>query len=222
MNSSENEEINSTHSTDESTKQEIIRGAQELFWTYGIRSVTMDDIANKLGMSKKTLYQYIKDKADLVYECAKMQLDSEFCNMDKALSESEHALDEVMKVVEYNQEFFLNFHPSLLIDLQRGFPKAWKLFLEHKEERFIKTITNNIIRGIQEGLYREDIEPTTLARMRMEQVQIIFNPQVYSPREYQLLDVHFQLFKHFIYGLVTPKGYELLTELLSTVKMFKR
>ena len=206
----------------EAVKNSIVEGAQDLFWMYGIRSVTMDDIANKLGMSKKTLYQYINDKADLVFECSKRHLDSELCNMDRALDEAENAIDEVMKVVKYNKEFILNFHPSLLMDLQRGYPKAWKLFLDHKEERFIKTISNNITRGIKEGLYREDIEPTTIARMRMEQVQIVFNPQVYSPREYQILDVHLQLFKHFIFGLVTLKGYELLTQMLGKNDFFQK
>jgi len=92
----------------EAVKKTIVEGAQQLFWTYGLRSVTMDDIASKLAMSKKTLYQYIQDKAELVYLCAEYQLENEHCNMEEASQKAENAIDQVLKIMEYNRQFFLN------------------------------------------------------------------------------------------------------------------
>lgn len=204
----------------ETVKKTIVEGAQELFWTYGLRSVTMDDIASKLAMSKKTLYQYIQDKAELVYLCAEYQLENEHCNMEEASEKAEHAIDEVLKIMEYNRQFFLNFHPSLILDLQRSYPKAWKMFLRHKEEKIIKGIKANMERGKDEGLYRMDINAEVVARMRMAQVESIFNPQIFSPKIYNIGDVQFQMFKHFLYGLVTIKGHQTLTEALENVSFF--
>jgi AcrR family transcriptional regulator len=204
----------------EAVKKTIVEGAQELFWTYGLRSVTMDDIASKLAMSKKTLYQYIQDKADLVYLCAEHQLESEHCNMEEASEQAENAIDEVLKIMEYNRQFFLNFHPSLILDLQRSYPKAWKMFLRYKEEKIIKSIKANMQRGKEEGLYRIDIDPDVIARMRMAQVESIFNPQVFSQKTYNIGEVQFQIFKHFLYGLVTLKGHQILTETMENVAFF--
>lgn len=204
----------------ETIKKSIVQGAQELFWTYGLRSVTMDDIASKLAMSKKTLYQYIQDKAELVYLCAEHQLENEHCNMEEASQKAENAIDQVLKIMEYNRQFFLNFHPSLILDLQRSYPKAWKMFLRHKEEKIIKSIKANMQRGKEEGLYREDIEPEVIARMRMAQVESIFNPQVFSPKTHHIGEVQFQIFKHFLYGLVTLEGHQLLTKAMENVEFF--
>ncbi|WP_375562332.1 TetR/AcrR family transcriptional regulator [Bernardetia sp. OM2101] len=204
----------------EAVKKTIVEGAQELFWTYGLRSVTMDDIASKLAMSKKTLYQYIQDKAELVYLCAEHQLENEHCNMEEASQKAENAIDQVLKIMEYNRQFFLNFHPSLILDLQRSYPKAWKMFLRHKEEKIIKGIKANMERGKEEGLYREDIDPEVIARMRMAQVESIFNPQVFSQKTYNIGDVQFQIFKHFLYGLVTIEGHHTLTKALESVEFF--
>ena len=202
-------------------KQHIVEGAQELFWTYGLRSVTMDDIANKLAMSKKTVYQYIQDKAELVFLCAEHQLENEFCNKNEVSQHAENAIVEVLKIMEYNRKFFLNFHPSLILDLQRSYPKAWKMFLRHKEEKIIKGIQENMERGIKEGLYRADIEPEVIARMRMAQVEAIFNPQVFSQKSHNIGEVQFQVFKHFLYGLVTLEGHKILTEAITKIEFNK-
>lgn len=204
----------------EAVKKSIVQGAQELFWMYGLRSVTMDDIANKLAMSKKTLYQYIQDKAELVYLCAENQLNDEHCNMEDAYEKAENAIDQVLQIMKYNRQFFLNFHPSLILDLQRSYPKAWKMFLRYKEEKIITSIKANMQRGKDEGLYRQDIDPEVLARMRMAQVESIFNPQVFSPKYYSVGEVQFQTFKHFLYGLVTIEGHQTLTKALENVEFF--
>jgi hypothetical protein len=75
-------------------------------------------------------------------------------------------------------------------------------------------------RGKDEGLYRIDIEPEVIARMRMAQVESIFNPQVFSPKLHHIGEVQFQIFKHFLYGLVTLKGHQTLTEAMENVEFF--
>lgn len=213
----QNERTNPENQEFESIKKTIVQGAQELFWTYGLRSVTMDDIASKLAMSKKTLYQYIQDKAELVYLCAEYQLEDEHCNMEDAFQNAENAIDEVLKLMEYNRQFFLNFHPSLILDLQRSYPKAWKMFLRHKEEKIIKGIQANMQRGKEQGLYRQNLDPEVMARMRMAQVESIFNPQIFSPKTYNIGEVQFQIFQHFLYGVVTLEGYHILTKALENI-----
>ncbi|WP_051203345.1 TetR/AcrR family transcriptional regulator [Hugenholtzia roseola] len=198
---------------DEQQRKMVVE-AQELFWQYGLRSVTMDEIATRLSVSKKTIYQYFEDKADLIFHCVKHHLEEEIGCISNAAVQAENALAEVMRIMQHNQRFMLSFHPSILYDLQKYYPKAWSLFLEQKEKRFSENVKANMQRGIQEGLYRPDIDPLVMAVLRMEEVQMGFNPTVFPQKEFHIPSVQIQLFKHFIFGIVTPKGYEIFAQYL--------
>lgn len=195
-------------------QRKMITEAQELFWRHGLRSVTMGEIAARLSVSKKTIYQYFEDKADLVFHCVKHHLEEKIGCISSAAVEAENALAEVMRIMQHNQRFMLSFHPSILYDLQKYYPKAWALFLEQKEKRFLENLKANMQRGIREGLYRPDIDPLVMAVLRMEEVQLGFNPAIFPQEEFHIPSVQIQLFKHFVFGIVTPKGYEVFVQYL--------
>lgn len=191
--------------------QERIRHkADELFRRYGIRSVTMDEIAAQLGMSKKTIYQYYTDKDQLVDAVAvdEIQFSQECCMRDTAASEN--AIDEIFKVMEFVEEMFRNMNPSMLHDLEKYHPGGYKKFLEHKNKFLYEMVKKNIERGIKEELYRPEIDVEIMSRFRLETMMIAFNSDLFPPSKFNFVKLQQEILEHFLYGLATLKGYKLI------------
>ena len=190
-------------------KEKIVAGAGDMFMKFGVRSVTMDDVARELGMSKKTLYQSFTNKDDLVLEVSKAHIEAEKIEFGSVEAESANALDELFRITKCVRKSMQSVNPSLLFDLQKYHPTSWDLFLDFKYNFIRAMVERNVTKGIEEGYYRSEITPDLMAKLRMEQVQMAFDPKVFPPSEYDLVEVQMQVLDHFIHGLLSNKGREL-------------
>lgn len=177
---------------------------------YGIRSVSMDDIANNLGMSKKTLYQYFSDKDELVEGVVDRHItgiegDCITCRHDAA-----DAIHEIFITMERIMEEFSNINPTLLYDLEKFHFKAFRRFKEHKDKFLLQVIRDNIEWGIKDELYRSDVNVDVLSRYRIESMMIPFNVTAFPPGKYNLAITSGIIIENFIYGLATIKGHKLI------------
>ncbi|HET9746762.1 MAG TPA: TetR/AcrR family transcriptional regulator [Chitinophagaceae bacterium] len=191
--------------------QERIRHkADELFRRYGIRSVTMDEIATQLGMSKKTIYQYYTDKDQLVDAVAvdEIQFSQQCCMRDSATAEN--AIEEIFKVMEFVEVMFRNMNPSMLHDLEKYHPGGYRKFLEHKNKFLYEMVKRNIERGIREELYRPEIDVEIMARYRLESMMLAFNTELFPTSKFNFVKLQQEILEHFLYGLATLKGYKLI------------
>jgi AcrR family transcriptional regulator len=191
-------------------KERILIKAEELFMQYGIRSVSMDDIANNLGMSKKTLYQYYADKDELVdavvdTHIKEIQTDCMSCQKD-----AKDAIHEIFLMMERIMEEFNNMNPMLLHDMEKFHFKAYQRFKEHKDKFLARIIRGNMEWGIKDELYRSDISVDIMVKFRLESMMIPFNVSVFPPGKYNLAIVSEEFIEHFIYGLSTIKGHKLI------------
>lgn len=188
----------------------IKQKADELFRRYGIRSVTMDEIATQLGISKKTIYQFYTDKDQLVDAVAveSIKFSEESCKKDMAMSAN--AIEEIFMVMEFVEVMFRNMNPSMLFDLEKYHPAGYKKFLEHKNRFLFDMIKRNLERGINEELYRPEINVEIMTRYRLESMMIAFNPELFSPSKFNLASLQQEIIEHFLYGLATLKGYKLI------------
>ena len=125
-------------------KRNIIGKAEELFRLYGVKSVTMDEIARELGISKKTIYQYFKDKDELVCETTTHILECDKHEFDQIQKEAANTIEELFLISKCLRRNLENLNPSILFDLKRYHPKAWKIFIEYKEMFFKETVRKNI------------------------------------------------------------------------------
>ncbi|HCM78041.1 MAG TPA: TetR/AcrR family transcriptional regulator [Cytophagales bacterium] len=191
------------------TKSKILKGAEELFMRYGIRSVSMDNISSHIGASKKTLYQYFKDKDEMVYSVAEAHITRDIADMNAVASKAKDAIEEIVMMSSCLRENLRNMNPSLLFDLQKYHHQAWNLWVDHKTNYIKKRIERSIDQGKLEGTFRPELNTEIIAIMRMETIQIAFDPALYPSEKFALADVQMQLFEHFIYGLFTEKGKKL-------------
>ena len=191
-------------------QERIRQKADELFRRYGIRSVTMDEIATQLGMSKKTIYQYYADKDQLVDAVAvdEINYSQECCTKDAA--SSANAVEEIFRVMEFVEVMFRNMNPSMLHDLEKYHPLGYRKFLEHKNKFLYDMIKKNIERGIREELYRPEIDIEIMVRYRLETMMLGFNTSLFPTVKFDLVKVHQEVLEHFLYGLATLKGYKLI------------
>ena len=191
------------------TNERIHIKAHELFMQYGLRSVSMDDIANSLGMSKKTIYLYYADKDALVDSVvsAIISNNQSVCNADK--KKAENAIHEIFLAMDMIMEMFRSMNPSLLFDMQKYYPAAFNKFLKHKNDYLYGVIKENLMRGIKEELYRPDIKVDIMARFRVESITLPFHPDFYTKVKASLAEIEQELTYHFLFGLISQKGYKL-------------
>jgi TetR/AcrR family transcriptional regulator, cholesterol catabolism regulator len=196
--------------TDFDTRTRIKEKAHDLFMQYGLRSVSMDDIAGNLGMSKKTIYQYFADKDELIVAVIneELQHNQTRCGQDRRYSDN--AVHEIFLAMDMVVELFSTMNPSLIYDMQKYHPNAFMKFQQHKNDFLYNTIRSNMERGIKEGLYREDFNLDIMARYRVESMMLPFNPDFHTRLKYNLARIQEELIIHFLFGLASPKGYKLI------------
>ena len=180
----------------------------EMFMQYGIRSVSMDDIANTLGMSKKTVYQYYADKDELVHAVIESHTQRIQVDCMKCTEMSKDAVHELFITIDQVMEEFSNMNPMLLHDLKKFHFRAYEVFTQYKNRFLATMIRDNIERGIREELYRPDLNVDVLTRFRLESMMIPFDVHLFPPGKYALASTTAIIMELFIYGLVTLKGHK--------------
>jgi AcrR family transcriptional regulator len=205
--------------TEIDNKERILAKSSELFMQYGIRSVSMDDIAGALGMSKKTIYQYFADKDELVNEVIRVILEDNEQNCSRDCIVAENAVDEMMKAIEMMEEMFRTMNPSVLFDLKKYHPKAYSIFEKHKSEYLYTVIRDNLVRGIREELYRPDLNIDIIAHLRIDSMMLPFDPTLFNKQGNSLVTVSRQILEHYLFGIVSLKGYNLVLQYQNTVKL---
>jgi len=190
----------------------IINATEMLFTKYGVKSISMDDIARETGMSKKTLYQHFTDKEDIVTHTTQNVMKRMRDEMLMAKANSKNAVEEMILISEILKKNFQSMNPALLFDLKKYHPKAWICYCNQKETSMMDHLKDNLEQGIKEGLYRDDIDVNVLARLRMEEVQIAFDPMLFPRDQFDLSNVQMQFFNHFLHGITTLKGHKLLNK----------
>ncbi|MCA0382440.1 MAG: TetR/AcrR family transcriptional regulator [Bacteroidetes bacterium] len=191
-------------------QQLILEKAFDLFKRYGIRSVSMDDIASQCGMSKKTLYQHFDDKDTLVHIILVHMVsksESQCCTIEQ---KSENAVHEIFLSIDMLQEMFEGINPIMLFDLHKYHQMAYKKLNDHKQQ-FIYSITKkNIERGIAEGVFRADINVEIMTHLHLHTISMTFEQEMLPRQKYSLVDIQMEVMLHYVHGLATPKGVKLI------------
>ncbi|RYG08242.1 MAG: TetR/AcrR family transcriptional regulator, partial [Chitinophagaceae bacterium] len=174
-------------------------------------SVTMDDIAKHLGVSKKTIYQNFKDKNELINILIRDRILNQDLQMNDCFAKSENAVQELYLGMQDMDYFLATMNPMLFYDLQKYHQEAWLKFVAFKEKEIGKKILENLERGKQEGLYREDINTEVITRMRLDQVDVVFTQSGhYDTNKHSLSNIMVEITRHFLFGICNNEGVKLI------------
>jgi AcrR family transcriptional regulator len=188
----------------------ILFKSRELMHRQGIKHVTMDDIASQLGISKKTIYQFYKDKDALVMAVINFELEEQALKCKKTQAIAENAVHEMFMILEDIQHMFKNMNPMTMNELAKYHPLAFERIQHHKDAFMHQIIKENLIKGVAEGLYRKDIDPEILSIYRIETSFVPFNSSLYPYSKFDIGKVTIQIIENFIYGVMSVKGIELM------------
>jgi len=194
-------------------RERIIEGAAGLFKTYGIKSVTMDFLANHLGMSKRTIYEVFTDKDELLMGVLTWMAGKQKELVRKILDDSENSIVAIFRMLEINRDNFQNMSPAFQADLKKY----------HHDVLMKKTVKcempdyrNNqqvIEKGIKEKLFRDDINPDLANRCLFNLGRSIMDHELYPFELFSRRDVIRNIFINYLKGISTLKGLELINEL---------
>jgi AcrR family transcriptional regulator len=191
-------------------KERILAKAADLFLRYGIRSITMDEIAAQLGISKKTIYQFFTDKDDMVAAVIELEIrkNENECNLFR--DQAENAVHQIFLALESLEEMLKYTNPLMLYDLEKHHPRSFRKLKEYKYQFLYGMIAANIQWGMEEELYRPDIQRDIVAKSRIELAFLVFNPDVFPHSRYKMSEVNYELAILFLHGVTTAKGKKLI------------
>ncbi|MCD4666178.1 MAG: TetR/AcrR family transcriptional regulator [Bacteroidales bacterium] len=186
--------------------QEIIEKARNLSFTYGIKNMSIDDMCNKLGISKKTFYKYFKNKTDLVekvLEFERERFKSIFVEYD---FEGVNAIDILLTVSKEIALRFKDVTPSLTFELKKYYPELYQKHFEARIDFIFEKIKINLTKGINQGIYRDDLSIELIARLYISRLIDIHDPEFFPPEKYSFEIFFDVMFENFIRGIAKPEG----------------
>lgn len=184
----------------------IIQVATALFMKFGIKSVSMDDICRKAGISKKTIYTKIQNKAELISLVVSAHISQEKLLIEDMLSDSKDAIEEMSKISEHVLRSMRDIKPSLAYDLRKYYKESWQI-VEKLHFLFIKDVIKaNIERGIKEGIYRSELNSDIISTMYLESSKLTVDEDVFSLRTFTRENLYRQFIRYHMFGVLNEKG----------------
>ncbi len=193
-------------------EKEIIHKVARLYNKYGIKSITMDDVAHELGISKKTLYEHFSDKQHLVSAVVDQEVTFNDLRLKKHKKESENALQELLKIFRVHLQMLRDYNPSLEFDLKKYYPDIYAKLKRIKREKIRENTLKNLIKGKQEGLYREELNEEIITKLTILRIESLSETDLFSPEEIYSHDFSKEMFLYHLHGILTRKGAEYLNQ----------
>ena len=191
-------------------RQKIIEEASVMFRTYGIRAVTMDMLAGRLGISKRTIYEVFSDKDELLKGVLKWMAQKQREVMLKVFSESGNVIEAIFKMLDLMSDHFQKMAPAFQMDIRR-FHRD--LVDNQQELRDLPYYSNNseiLLRGIKEGVFRDDINIEITNKCLLEVARMSNDNQGFPPDDFMNKDVIRNFYINYLRGISTQKGLDLI------------
>lgn len=185
---------------------EIINKATELFFQYGVRSVTMDDLSKDLGVSKKTLYQFVQNKSDLVKKALENFMKTQRVEINYILNQKNNAIDEIVFIGKINLRNLKKIHPSSMYDLEKYYPESWQIVQDYKLEFMHDILSKNIERGKKEKLYREEIDSNLMIKFYTIIIEQLVLPRQFPSTSFDFANLYKQFMKYHLSGIASENG----------------
>lgn len=195
-------------------QERILKTAAKLFLELGVRNISMDDVARELSISKKTIYKHYQDKDQLVFDIISSHIAEVERNTTIIMSEEANPVLQIAKIADFVLEMNKNVHPSVLLDLQKFYPKSYIHLIEHRNKYSLQSVNQNLMKGIEQGLFRDNIHRQRVARIYMCLIFSMFQNTLFDgeePRNFR--EEYIETIKYHLHAVTTEKGRALFNEI---------
>lgn len=191
-------------------KETILLKATEMFLTLGFKSVTMDDIAAELGISKKTIYQHYANKNDLVEASTSYLFETISSGIDRIREMQKNPIEEIFNIRSFMMQHLNNETASPFYQLQKFFPGTFSTLHSKQFEKMNTCMKENLLRGVQNGMYRPDINIEFASRIYFTGLTGIRDSDIFPQSLFEINDLTRQFLEYHLRAIVTEKGLEVL------------
>lgn len=192
----------------------ILAKAKELFLSYGLKSITMDDVAKSAGVSKKTIYQFFEDRNELLKAIVDDLIDQHSKLFTQCQEQADNAIHEVLLQATIPFNVWATVHPGFFFELEKSLPELWKRLELHREKILFPGILANLEKGKTEHLYRVDIDVLFTAEIRIHQLRNALNPRQFTERRVSVSQLAGGLTQFYLQSITTEKGKKILHKYL--------
>lgn len=202
----------------EDKKLHILKNVGILYLKFGIRSVTMDDVASEFGISKKTLYQYFKDKEDLVSRVVEYYIENPI--FDLSAKGNGNAIDRYFYLRNHINKILRYFNNSIEFDLKKQYPKLYKKVHKMKRGKIYSSTVSSLEDGIKEGFFREDLDVELIAKLQVGRMLFTLNPEneIFTEREVANIDLFDRVMDYHMHAICTIEGIKYFKQQLNNVQ----
>jgi len=193
-------------------KKDIVEQVKNLYLEFGIKSVTMDDICHKLGISKKTLYEFFTDKKQLVWDVLENINELPAHPYTSQMPKNLNALEELLFYQSVQVKMIENHKPGFMYDLKKYYPRFFEHFHKMKRERFVEKVLDNLKKGKEEGLFRSELNEEIITQLTLMRMECLMSTDIFNGSSYTHAQLFNEIFRFHLYGIVSEKGRKILEE----------
>lgn len=193
-------------------EETLLNKATEMFLQYGFKSVTMDDIATELGMSKKTVYAHYPTKSALVEAVAINVFESISKGIDEIRSRNLNPIEEIYVIKDFVRKLLKDEQSSPEFQLCKYYPDVHEKMHGQKLETMMVCVTENLKKGIDQGLFRESMKPEYIARFYFGGIAAIKDTTLFPTNEFTPVTTMDEFVEYHLRAIVTPEGEKILKQ----------
>jgi AcrR family transcriptional regulator len=197
----------------------ILDTVTEMYFKYGIKSVTMDDVSRELGISKKTLYTYFTDKADLVNKAVDRTIEKITQKYEAVIAGNLNAVEEILEFNRLAAEMIKTHNASTDYDLKKYYPELLDKIDRTKREKMYHMVLNNLKKGKAQGLFRKNLNEEIIAKLHVSRMMTMGMNACFTHDELLSVEVFREIYIYHIHGIANAKGLEILEKNLKNQKI---
>lgn len=195
-------------------KVKILEQASSMFLEYGFKSVTMDDLSERLGVSKKTIYEHFDTKTQLVQESADFIFHNVSCIIDDLCDQNLDPITETLAIIDNVMKHLKNEKSSPQFQLQKYYPSISQSLKQKQWDKMYECYRDNLRRGIEQGYYRDNLDVESIFRFYYNGMNLIKDQNVFPQQKFSRTHVNNQYIEYHLRGIVTAKGLKRLEDIL--------
>ncbi len=196
-------------------KDKILNKATEMFLNLGFKSVTMDDIATELGVSKKTIYNHFSNKTDLVEEVTSAVFVFVCDGIDLICSKEDNPIDELYEIKRFSMEYLKNEKSSPQYQLQKYYPKIYATLKSKQFDVMQECVIENLRRGVAQGFYRDTIDLGFISRIYFNGIMGLKDVDLFPLKQFSMNTIMSFYLEYHLRGICTEKGVSRLNEIIT-------
>lgn len=189
-------------------EKQILDTFKQLIFKKGIKSVSIDELSKQLKISKKTFYQYFKNKEQLVEKLLTKHLKEHKQIIEKIHEDANDVIHELLLIMHCSTSMLTQINPIVFEDLKTQYHKVWKNFEEFKKDYVLHRIIKTLEKGQKQGLIRPNISLKLMAHLRLKEIELLMDYQFIKNFNLSIAEMQKIITEYFILGVGTTKGIE--------------